>query len=263
MTPEAARAAAQMIAEARLSQIVLGPLPEACYPETVADGYTIQRTLHDIIADNAMGHRKGYKIGCTNTVMQDYLGINHPCAGGILDTDIYDHHGELSLGVYHKPGVECEIAVQLATDIPPHYAHTAASVADHVGAVMMAMEIVDNRYADFHGLGAATLIADDFFGAGCVLADPIEDWRDIDLAAVTGGLTVNGEQRGTGAGAAIMGQPLEALAWLAGMATQSGQTLKAGEFVLLGTIVQCEWIDGPSEVTAEISGLGKVTATFG
>ncbi|MDD9878165.1 MAG: fumarylacetoacetate hydrolase family protein [Magnetovibrio sp.] len=262
MTPEAARAAAQMIAEARLSQVVLGPLPEACYPATVADGYVIQRTLHDIIANSAMGHRKGYKIGCTSEVMQDYLGIDHPCAGGILDTGIFDGHAELSLGNYHKPGVECEVAVQLADDMPANHAHTIDSVAEHVGAVMIAMEIVDNRYADYTGLGAATLIADDFFGAGCVLGEPIPDWRDIDLPAVSGGLTVNGEARGTGAGADIMGHPLEALAWLASHATQSGQSLKAGEIVLLGTIVQCEWIAGPSEVTAEISGLGKVTAAF-
>jgi len=262
MTPEAAKAAAQIIAEARLSQVVLGPLPEACYPATVADGYAVQRTLHEIIAKNAMGHRKGYKIGCTSEVMQDYLGIDHPCAGGILDKAVYEGHADLSLNAFHKPGVECEIAVQLSSDVAANHAHTADSVAGHVGAVMIAMEIVDNRYTDFHGLGAATLIADDFFGAGCVLGEPIEDWQGIDLTTVEGGLTVNGEHRGTGSGAAIMGEPLAALAWLASMATQTGETLKAGEFVLLGTIVQCEWIDAASEVTAEISGLGKVTAAF-
>jgi len=262
MTPEAAQAAAQMIAEARLSRIVLGPLPEACYPATVADGYAIQRALHEVIAKNAMGHRKGYKVGCTSVAMQQHLGIHHPCAGGLLDKGIHDHHAELKLSAYHKPGVECEVAVQLKNDMPANHAHTMDSVADHVGSVMMAMEIVDNRYTDFHALGAATLVADDFFAAGCVLGDPIEDWQGIDLAGAEGGLTVNGEHRGMGRGADVMGHPLEALAWLASHATQSGLSLKAGEIVLLGSIVTCEWIDGPGEVAAEISGLGKVTATF-
>jgi len=263
MTPESAQAAAQMIAEARMNQALLGPLPEACFPETVEDGYQVQRTLHEIIANNAMGHRKGYKIGCTTPVMQDYLGINHPCAGGVLDRGIHDGHAELAMTDFNKPGIECEIAVQLAADIPPHHAHTRKSVTPHVGSVMMAMEIVDNRYTDFTAVGVATLIADDFFGAGCVLGEPMENWQDLDLAGAEGGLTINGAHKGSGKGEAVMGHPLEALAWLASHATQSGLTLKAGEFVLLGSIVQCEWLDGPGEVSAEIGGLGKVSAVFG
>ena len=262
MTPESAQAAAQMIAEARLGQALLGPLPEACFPETVEDGYQVQRTLHDIIAKSAMGHRKGYKIGCTSGVMQDFLSISHPCAGGVLDRGIHEGHAGLAMSDYNKPGVECEIAVQLAADIPAHHAHTADSVAPHVGAVMMAMEIVDDRYTDFSAVGVATLIADDFFGAGCVLGELIADWQSLDLAGATGGLTINGEHKGMGRGADIMGHPLEALAWLASHATQSGQSLKAGEFVLLGSIVKCEWLDGPGEISAEITGLGRVTASF-
>lgn len=263
MTPQAAQAAAQMIAEARLGQVLLGPLPEACFPETVADGYQVQRALHEIIARNAMGHRKGTKIGCTTAVMQDYLRIDHPCAGGILDRGIHDDHAALKLTDYNKPGVECEIAVQLASDMPANHAHTPDSVAPHIGAVMMAMEIVDDRYADFSAVGAATLIADDFFAAGCVLGPPIADWQGLDLAGAEGGLTVNGEHKGLGKGADIMGNPLEALAWLASHTTQTGGALKAGEIVLLGSIVQCQWLDGPSEVSAEIGGIGRVSATFG
>ncbi|MBT3909129.1 MAG: sulfate adenylyltransferase [Rhodospirillaceae bacterium] len=262
MTPEAAAAAAQMIAEARWTGGPLGPLPEACYPATVADGYMVQAALHDIMAKNVMSACAGYKIGCTTEVMQDYLGIDHPCAGGILGTNIHQGDTTLAHADYCKVGAECEIVVKLSSDIPAGTNHTSDSVADHVGAVMVGIEIVDNRYTDFATVGAATLIGDDFFGAGCVLGEPVTDWRSLDLAELEGGLTINGEAKERATGAAIMGDPLEALAWLASHKTMTGGTLKAGEIVMLGSIVQCQWMDAPGEAAAEISGLGAVTLTL-
>lgn len=263
MTPEAARAAAQMIAEARWETRPLAPLPEACYPATVLDGYAVQAALHELQAKNGMGRRVGYKIGCTTLVMQDYLGIDHPCAGGIMDTRVHHGEAELGHGAFCRVGAECEIVARIGSDIPQGTGHDRDTVADYVDALMVGLEIVDDRYTDFHAVGVATLIADDFFGAGCVLGEPVTDWRGLDLAAAEGGLTIDGAVGERGRGAAVMGHPLEALAWLANHLTMVGGRVQAGEFVMLGSIVQCRWFDAPGEAVAEIAGLGQVRARFG
>jgi 2-oxo-3-hexenedioate decarboxylase/2-keto-4-pentenoate hydratase len=108
-----------------------------------------------------------------------------------------------------------------------------------------------------------TLIADDFFNAGCVLGPPVAGWRELDLAALRGVTRVNGAQAGQGEGRAVMGHPLEALVWLANLRARLGPGLRAGEFVLLGSVVETRWVAADDEVVVAIEGLGEVRATFG
>lgn len=262
MTPEAAQAAAQMIAEARWSATALAPLPEACYPATVEEGYRVQAALHELQSASAMGRRAGYKIGCTTPVMQDYLGIDHPCAGGIMDRTIYDGTADLQHGDFCRPGVECEIVARLGSDIPPGTGHTPDGVAAHVDALMIGIELVDDRYTDFRSLGLPTLIADDFFNAGCVLGPPIMDWQALDPADLSGGFSIDGVAGPRGRGADIMGHPLAALAWFADHMTMNGGQLRAGDLIMLGSIVKTHWFDEPGEAVAEIGQLGRVRVGF-
>ena len=127
---------------------------------------------------------------------------------------------------------------------------------------MAAIEVVDDRWTDYKSMDTATLIADDFFGAGCVLGTPVVDWRSLDLSCVSGSMSINGETVGAGTGSDIMGHPFEALAWLANLMTRRGVMLRAGEFVLLGSIVETQWVDKGDVVTIILEGLGKATALF-
>ena len=262
MTPEAAKAAAQIIAEARWATTPLNILPEACYPATVEEGYRVQAALHALQAKSAMGRRAGYKIGCTTQVMQDYLGIDHPCAGGIMDRGIHNGRAVLNYADFVRPGVECEIVARLGSNIPIGTGHTADDVATHVDAMMIGIEIVDDRYTDFRAIGLPTLIADDFFNAGCVLGTPLENWRNLDLPDLEGGFSINNEARTLGRGADIMGHPLAALAWFADHMTMTGGQLKAGDFIMLGSVVKTHWFDKSGEAVAEIRGLGAVSVVF-
>ena len=127
---------------------------------------------------------------------------------------------------------------------------------------MAAIEVVDDRYRDYRSLDTPTLIADDFFNAGCVLGDPVESWRELDLARVGGRMTVNGDEVGTGRGGDILGHPLAALAWLANARAARGQGLAAGDFVLLGSVVQTRWVDAGDRVEVEVEGLGRASCRF-
>src|SRR4051794_18858209 len=146
MEAESAAAAAAIIARARAERAPLGSLPPELQPEDEAAGYFIQRALHGQVAAR-QGARVGYKIGCTSKVMQDYLQIPHPCAGGVFAHGVHESGVSLPAAGFVRVGVECEIAMRLDRDLPPTAApFTAADVAAAVGACHPAIEIVDDRY---------------------------------------------------------------------------------------------------------------------
>ena len=193
--------------------------------ETEAEGYRIQRAVHDLLLPQ-LGARAGYKIGCTSAVMQQYLNIPHPCSGGVFERGVFDSGARLRAKDFVRVGVECEIAVQLARDLAPSQApFTADSVAPAIEAYLPAIEIVDDRYADWQTLGAPTLVADDFFAAGCVLGTAVARAAAPDLVEVIGRAVINGVEAGRGSGADVLGHPHNALAWLANHLAAEGKGL--------------------------------------
>src|SRR5205085_7435854 len=166
-------AAAQTIATARRGRMPLAALPPDQMPDSEAEGYQIQRAVHDLLLPQA-GPLVGYKIGCTSAVMQQYLDIPHPCGGGVFAKGVHESGAKLRFGDYVSAGVECEIAVRLARNLQPSEApFTAEWVMEAIEAYHPAIEIVDDRYVEWETAGAPTLVADDFFGAGCVLGAPV------------------------------------------------------------------------------------------
>ena len=262
MTPDSALIAARIISDTRRLKIPLNNLPKAYKPGTIQEGYQIQHALKRLFRTKNSRLRCGYKIGCTTTVMQEYLQIDHPCAGVIMDETIHISSAELQYSDFIRPGIECEIVVRLSTDIPNDIDFGPEEVEAYIDSIMIGLELVDDRYVDFRSLGTPTLIADNFFNAGCILGKPNRDWRKLDLNNLTGGFSINGNCGQKGRGAEILGDPLAALVWLARHTSQTGGQLKAGDFVMLGSIVKTHWFNGPGNAVAKICGLGEVFVAF-
>ena len=257
------RRAAQLIGTARTDGATLHPLADEIRPRTEVDAYAIQQELHNILSATQIGTTVGYKIGCTTLVMQEYLGIPNPCAGGLFQPV---HHGKAMLkhSDYQHPGVEAEVAVLLGKDVQPRVGgHDRDSVAEAVQAVCAAIEVVDDRWDDYTVIDTPSLIADDFFAASFVLGEPVEAWRDLDLGGLPGKMRINGNPVGSGSSGDILGHPFEALAWLASLVESRGDSLERGQIVMLGSVVQTSWVEPMDEVQAEIDGLGEVIARFG
>jgi len=257
MEPSSIDRAAAAIAAVRLARRPLAPLPAALRPPDEAAAYAVQDALHARLQAAGRGPLAGWKIGCTTAVMQRYLGIANPCAGGIFRATVHDREATVEAGDVQRLGVECEIAVRLASPLPApgapadrEHAHRA------VGACFAAIELVEDRYEDYRRFDTPILIADDFFGAGCVLGPPVEHGRLPDLAGVGGRMLVNGEEAGSGRGADILGHPLAALVWLARSLAARGRRLEAGDLVLLGSLVQTVWLAPGDRVAVELEGLG-------
>jgi 2-keto-4-pentenoate hydratase len=203
-------------------------LPSDLVPDSEAEGYQIQRAVHDLLLPQT-GALVGYKIGCTSAVMQQYLDIPHPCGGGVFAKGVHDSGAKLRFGDYVRVGVECEIAVRLARKpVAGEGPFTAEWVMEAIEAYHPAIEIVDDRYVKWETMGAPTLVADDFFAAGCVLGKAVARTKAPDLLTVKGRAIVNGEEAGRGTGADVLGHPHNALAWLANHLADEGKGLHAG-----------------------------------
>src|SRR5215510_4598827 len=255
-------AAAKFIASRRRSRAQLDALPADIAPTSEADGYRVQRALHDLMRPQ-LGAVVGYKIGCTSKVMQEYLEIPHPCGGGVFEKGVHDSGAKFAASDFVRVGVECEIAVELARDLlPTEEPFTSEWMGEAVEAYFPAIEIVDDRYVKWETLGAPTLVADDFFAAGCVLGEPVPRADAPGLLKVTGRAIINGKEAGRGTGADVLGHPHNALAWLANHLAFEGRGLHAGQVVLTGSLVKTVWLKAGDRVTMELEGLGKVEATF-
>ncbi len=261
MDQAAARQAARILSDARTKRARMGALPAGARPKDEADAYLVQRLMQQRLAD-VFGALAGHKIGCTTQVMQRYLGIDNPCAGGVYAPMTHRDDGAYGFDALLRPGVECEIAARLGSDLPASGApYDRRSVEGAVDSVMASIEVVDDRWQDYKAIDTPSLIADDFFGLGCVLGPPVP-LGGLDLAEASGGMAVNGDLVGTGRGGDIMGHPLEALAWLANSLARRGRGILAGEFVSLGSIVQTVWVKKGDVVTINIAGLGAAAARF-
>jgi 2-keto-4-pentenoate hydratase len=260
VTEQHRREAAEIIGAARLDRRPLTALPESLRPADEGEGYLLQNEVRDYLAANGKGQRVGYKIGCTTKVMQEYLRIPNPCSGTIFEDTVQPTDGKLALADYVAVGVECEIAVRLGRDLPAGTApFDREAAADAVGSCMASIEIVDNRYADFTTLGAPMLIADDFFGAGCVLGPEQRGFDPRRLTDSSATLSIDGVAISGGKGSDILGNPLDALAWLANNAVRYGEGLRAGQIVSLGSVVKTQWLDKPCEIKNANDLLGDVT----
>jgi len=253
----------ERILAAQRGPAILVPLG-ASAPATPEEGYALQRRVAERLGESPPA---GFKIGATTAQMQRYLGLPSPAAGFTPAAGLHRGHGEFDLAASVEAGVECEVGLRLGRDLP-FGRHERAVLAGAVAEVFAAIEVVDRRYGDLAALGTPTLVADSVFHRGGVLGDPAPGWdagrlAGPDLAAVRGRLEVDGELRGEGVGADLLGHPLEALGWLAasGAASAFGG-LRAGQVVLLGSVTPPIWLAGPCAVRVEFSGLGAASARF-
>jgi len=242
----------------RLSLAPIDPA-EDMRPGGEFEAYAFQAEVNRQLSQSGLGSPVGHKIGCTTSVMQAYLGICNPCAGEIFAATVVKSQARVRRADYRRLGVECEIAIGLSRDLAADQApFTRDSIASYVDVVMAGIEIVDDRYRDFRSLGAPTLIADNFFNAGCVLGQPIRGLQPLDLARLAGRMLINGREVGRGDGGMILGHPLEALAWLANSRAARGLGLQKGAFVFLGSLVETKWPDPGDLVRIEIDTLGAL-----
>ena len=229
-------------------------LPTELMPADLDEAYRIRQAFEDIETARGRGAVAGFKIGLTTPIMQKLCGVDEPCYGAIFAGEVHHGRAELATGNYCRLGIETEIAVRLGEDLPQ--GGDADRVAAAVESCMAAIELLEDLRHDYKRLSAAAMVAGNVWNAGVVLGPPVTDWRRLDLARLTARLTINGREIGRGLGGDVMGNPLNALAWLANNRAATGMPLKRGMIVMTGSMVPIQFPEAGDHAVVEVEGLG-------
>jgi 2-keto-4-pentenoate hydratase len=232
------------------------PLPGLARAD-MAGAYAIQRDFVRLLRDATGAEPIGYKIGLTSKRMQAMCGIDHPIAGVVLANREHASGAALHAGKFGRIGLEFEIGVRMGRDLPAAAApFDLAKVAAAVAAVCPAVEVVDDRRADYKKLEVASLVADNSWNAGIVLGDWHETWPELE--AVRGTVRLNGAEVDSGHGRDVLGHPFAPLVWLAEHLAQTGEGLRAGDIVLTGSLVTTRFPVVSEDYEFVVDGLGSV-----
>jgi len=226
---------------------------------TLADAYAIQQALasHRLAA----GERPiGHKIGVTSQAVMNLLGVDQPDFGTLFDAMLYRDGGIVPAATLVQPKAEAEIAFRLKRDLRGPGV-TAGDVLAATDRVFACFEIVDSRIRDWK-IRIQDTVADNASCGAFVLDEHGVDPREVDLLACPMSMEKNGGVVATGNGAATMGSPLEAVAWLANALGRLGVTLRAGEIVLSGALGAMVPVAAGDRLHANIAGIGTCSVSF-
>jgi 2-keto-4-pentenoate hydratase len=229
---------------------------------TGVDGaYAVQREYVRFQMQHRGTGVAGYKIGLTSKRMQEMCKIDSPIAGVVLADRVHGSGAALDPSAYGRVGVEFEIAVRIGRDLlPDERPLTLEDVTAAADAVCPAMEIIDDRNADYGALEVLSLIADNAWNAGIVLGAFVRPWPD--LASIEGVVFLDGKVIDRGSGCDVLGHPFHAVAWLAGHLAGAGTRLRAGDIVMTGSVATTKFPDGPVAYRFDALGLGAVEVTL-
>lgn len=259
MTPDAIRQAAGALADAARTRRAIAPLREAYEGLTIDDAYAIQRVNTE--RRLAEGRRLvGCKIGLTSLAVQKQLGVDQPDFGMLFDDFGFGDGEPIPASVLMQPKVEAEIAFVIGRDIAVDHPGQL-DVLRAIDYALPALEIVGSRIADWN-IRIADTIADNASSSAYVLGTQPRKLSEFDLRLCGMAMERRGEPVSVGAGAACLGNPVNAVVWLARTMARLGTPLKAGDLVLSGALGPMVPVAPGDVFEARINGLGAVRAVF-
>jgi 2-keto-4-pentenoate hydratase len=241
---------AQTLARARATGM---PMPAVEIPDE-SEAYALQAAAIAALGQPLIG----WKIGATATVTQQALRLQRPFWGPMPEPDAHASGAVLPF-VAGTRGVECELAFRLNGDLPRRVsAYGREEIEAAICAMHIAIEVVGARMqsaAPLHGFQA---IADFGFNGAFVLGPEVAGWRELDLPAVAARCLINGEERARGTAKVVLGNPLDALAWLA----DHGPGLRSGELISTGTLTGLLPVATGDHIVGDFGRLGQVELRF-
>ncbi len=255
----AVEAAALRLSDAAARREPCDPVRDLLGSTDVDLAYSVQRRLAE--QRLATGARiVGRKIGITSEAVQRQVGVSSPDFGVLFDDMLCAETTPIPSGRLIQPRAEAEIAFVLAADLADEPLDEA-SVRAAAAYAVAALEIVDSRIRGWD-ITITDTVADNASSGLFVLGSRHVPLTEFEPADVTMTLHRDGNLASTGNGRACLGDPLAALCWLARTARDFGAPLRAGDVVLSGALGPLVDVGPGAQIFAELSVLGRVTATF-
>jgi 2-keto-4-pentenoate hydratase len=245
--------------EAYATRAPIAPLTESHDGLSLDDAYAIQliQVAHRIAAGATV---VGFKVGLTSEAMRRQLGVYEPDFGHLLSDMAHTGDGPIPAAGYLQPRAEPEVALVLGKPLRGKGV-TADDVAGATAYALPAIEVIDSRIASWR-IGLLDTVADNASSGGFVLGQTPVPLDRFDPATVRCVFERNGTTAGTGAGAAVLGSPLNAAAWLANELIRRDVELATGHVILTGSVTAAVPVGPGDTVTANFDHLGAVTARF-
>ena len=250
---------AETLFESYRTGVAIEPLSDADPSLDPGDAHRIQGIFASKLMDWMGGQVIGYKLGLTSEPMQKLLGVDTPDFGPVISTMAHNSGERVSLETAIAPKAEAEITLMLGESLRGPGV-TALAAARAVEGAVASIEVVDSRVADWR-IKLVDTIADLGSSRAAVLGDRVVP-VDFDLRLCGAAIYHNGDLAGTGAGAACMGSPFNALAWLADELALHDEELPAGCFVLTGALHAAFPVEAGDTVWASFDRLGSVSVSF-
>ncbi|WP_308162191.1 2-keto-4-pentenoate hydratase [Bacillus sp. ISL-18] len=251
--------AATYLLEAEETKTVIKPLTVAYPGITVDEAYYTQLEIIRRKVANG-GVIVGKKIGATSKAIQNMFGVDQPDYGHLLADMMYFEGEDISLADYIQPKVEFEIAFILNKDLKgPNV--SILDVIDATDYIVPAIEVIDSRIEDWK-IKFEDTVADNGSSACAIIGGKPTKLAGLDLTQIGMVAYQNGEMIDSGAGAAVLGNPLRSVAWLANSLGKYDVSLKSGEIILSGALTRAVEVKENDTFTAEFAHIGTVTAKF-
>jgi 2-keto-4-pentenoate hydratase len=251
---------AEMLLAAEKARKPIAPLTESDRGITVDEAYRIQLGMMEVKKSSGQVV-VGKKIGITSRAMQAMLGVNEPDYGHILDGMVVAEGEMIRTADLIQPRIEGEIAFVLKEDLRGPGV-TLVDVIRCSEGVIPALEVIDSRIMDWK-IKLPDTVADNASSARIVLGGKITPVLGLDLRTVGMVLEKNGEIAATAAGAAVLGNPAQAVAWLANKLATYQILLAKGEVILSGSLTAAIPVAAGDFVRADFGPLGDVKIKFG
>jgi 2-keto-4-pentenoate hydratase len=228
-------------------------------PDSIEEAYLWQ----DVLIAKMASPVRGWKVGATSAVGQKALGVDQPVAGPLFDNVIQASGSDCKLVPDSMGITESEFAFQMRNTLPRQDGdYTIEDIMPHIAGVAPALEIVDTRFMSGFGPGIAWIIADGTGNHGFIHGTVVENIERIDFPAHQVRLMKDGNEVATGNGAAVLGNPLNVIVWLANHLTARGIGLKAGDWISTGLTTDVVHGHKGDRMRADFGEMGSVETRF-
>jgi 2-keto-4-pentenoate hydratase len=255
-------AACDTLFNLRQTRQPVAALPADVAPRSLAEGYEVQDRLVKKLLARFGSRPIGYKIACTSQLAQQALAVDAPFFGVLMSHSTHPSPAVLQGSDFTVRCIEAEFGFEMAEDVPAGPAYTADTIRDFIGAALPSIEIVDHRYHSWAAVGAPSLLADNAIHGAWIPGEPYAGWRSLDFATHPVLLTLNGERRFPGSGAAVLGNPLTVMAWLANELPKFGRKLRRGDRVTTGLTTDVYLAEPGDRFVADFGEMGSVALDF-
>ena len=251
------REMADALVEAERTKVWTEPLTLRYDGADIEDAYAVGQMVTDI---KVAGGRvvKGHKVGLTSKAMRDTAGATEPEYGTIFDDWFLDEGTQVSMSTMNNPLVELELVFVLKENLGGRSVN-AVDVIRATDFIMPAVEVVDTRYSKRGKPGVIDSISDAASCGFVVVGGNPTSLSDVDIRHVGGALYKNGEVVESGTAAAVMGNPLNSVAWLARKLDEFGVEMRAGHIILSGSFIRIHPVRAGDSFVADFGPLGQIS----